>query len=136
MEITMAIFGRFLLIQQPFFERINQKWVGISLNFNRGIAFAPGNTSISANYTVANGQGAILRIKTAHEICHNLSMSHIDVGGAGGPFYDHPNSGSLQDVPFDPFWNQTVGAGVTDFMGYGNPRWSSADSWLRLINLI
>ena len=119
-------------------------WVGFSRNFNRGMARRPGNTCISAvyqdttgdTYTTLCGRTNILRIKTAHEIGHNLSMCHIDVGGALNACYDHPDDGALQDIPFDPYWNQTVPAGTTDFMGYGCPRWSSADSWQRMINFI
>lgn len=113
----------------------NAIWVGYSLNFNRGMGYRPGNTCISAVYSLGQGQTNMLRIKTAHEVGHNLDMKHIDVGGAGDPFYDHPNSGNLQDVPFDPYWNVAI-SGVTDFMGYGSPRWSSADSWGRMIDFI
>lgn len=115
----------------------NAIWVGFSRNFNRGMGKRPGNTCISAVYSISSGQTNMLRIKTAHEVGHNLGMKHINRGGAGGSFYNHPNNGDLLDVPFDPFWNVTVDlSSVSDFMGYGSPRWSSADSWNRMMSSI
>lgn len=110
-------------------------WVGMTTPFNRGMAYRPGNTCLSAIYTDNMGQGAILRIKTAHELGHNLSFRHVNrtcSGTIGGQFYDHPNNGDLQDVPFDPYWNEAIGGSVQDFMSYGCTRWVSADSWVRL----
>jgi hypothetical protein len=95
-------------------------------------------TAISAIYEVADGQGINLRIKTAHETAHCLGFMHVDrCCGAGctgpdGPFYNHPNNGNLQEVPFDPFWNQAISGSVQDFMSYGCDRWTSEINWPRL----
>jgi hypothetical protein len=107
-------------------------WVGLTKPFNRGLGKRPGNTCLSAVYAVSNGQSTNLRIKTAHEMGHNLSFKHVDRCGAGEPFYDHPNGGVLQEVPFDPFWNEAIDGTASDFMTYCSDRWVSADSWRRL----
>lgn len=118
------------------------EWVGLTTPFNRGWATG-GNTCMSAIHEISQGQGAILRIKTGHELGHNLGFCHVDrsCGGSSpaGSCYDHPDNGDLQDIPFDPFWNQVVGTGVgtvQDFMTYGCTRWPSGDSWGRLISSI
>lgn len=116
----------------------NNIWVGFSEPFNRGMAKRPGNAAISAIYGIADGQGSVLRVKTAHEIAHCLGFQHVDrCCGAGctgpdGPHYNHPNNGNLQEVPFDPFWNQAISGSVQDFMSYGCVRWSSEINWPRL----
>ncbi len=111
------------------------KWVGLTSIVNRGIARRSGNTAVSAIYSDGLGFNAIVRIKTAHELSHTLGFKHVNIGGTEGPFYNHPNGGRLQDVAFDPYWNQTIPQVTTDFMGYGTNRWPSADSWERMINL-
>ncbi|MBU1567201.1 MAG: hypothetical protein KJ630_16440 [Proteobacteria bacterium] len=113
------------------------KWVGLSLAFNRGWGKWPGNTCISAIYKDEFGSTDTLRYKTAHELGHNLDMDHVNVNGAPGDYYNHPNGGYLQEVAFDPYWNKAIPlSNLVDIMGYGSPRWTSADSWLRLINKI
>lgn len=110
-------------------------WVGLTKPFNRGIAYRPGNTAMSAVYANGNGLSGSLRIKTGHEIGHNLSFRHVDRGCSGDPggsFYDHPNDGELVDVPFDPYWNTAYAGSVGDFMSYDCTRYVSGDSWVRL----
>jgi hypothetical protein len=111
-------------------------WIAFTTPFNRGLAGRPGNTCVAAIYTDAMGQGAIQRVTPAHEIAHNLEFMHVNqVCGTqtiGGPFYAHPNNGTLLDVPFDPYWNQALGGTVQDFMSYGCSVWTSDDSWTRL----
>ena len=114
----------------------NALWLGLTSPFNRGLAFRPGNTGIAAMHTVAQGQGAIPRTTPGHEMSHNLDFMHVNVacggGTIGGPFYAHPNGGTLQDVPFDPFYNVALGGTVSDFMTYDCTVWTSEDSWNRL----
>ena len=112
------------------------RWIGLTLPFNRGLSPTPGTTLMAAAYQASAGQTAIPRITPAHELAHSLGFDHVNLtcGGAsvGGPFYAHPNNGSVLDVPFDPFWNQAIGGTVQDFMSYGCTVWPSADSWNRL----
>jgi hypothetical protein len=117
----------------------NAYWIGLTTPFNRGLAGVPGNTSVACIHLVANGRGEIPRTTPAHEMSHNLGLRHVNrtCGGAiGGAFYDHPNNGDLQDVPFDPFYNVAVAGSVQDYMSYGCTVWTSADSWGRLQNII
>ena len=108
-------------------------WVGLTKPFNRGLGYRPENTCISAVCAVSDGRATSLRTKTAHEMGHNLGFKHVDRCDAGEPFYDHPNGGVLQDVPFDPFWNEAIDDTASDYMTYcGSKRWVSADSWQRL----
>lgn len=117
-------------------------WVGLTTPFNRGWAFRPGNTAMSAEYERVDGPATancnnadFLRLKTGHEIGHNLSLRHVNrtcSGAPGGPFYNHPNNGQLVDVPFDPFWNIAISGTVGDVMGYDSVRWASGDTWTRL----
>jgi hypothetical protein len=111
-------------------------WIALTTPFNQGLAGRPGNTCVAAIYTDAMGQGAIQRVTPAHEIAHNLEFMHVNqVCGTQtilGPFYAHPNNGTLLDVPFDPYWNQALGGTVQDFMSYGCSVWTSDDSWTRL----
>ncbi len=111
-------------------------WVGLTSPFNRGRGRRPGNTCVSAIYQIADGQNHLLRIKTTHEIGHNLGFKHVNrecnPGTIEGAFYKHPNNGNLQDVPFDPYWNKAISGSVQDFMSYGCARWVSGDSWKRL----
>ena len=114
----------------------NALWLGLTSPFNRGLAFRPGNTGIAAMHTQAQGRAVIQRNTPAHEMSHNLGFMHVNVvcggGTIGGPFYAHPNGGTLQDVPFDPFWNVALGGTVSDFMTYDCAVWTSEDSWNRL----
>jgi hypothetical protein len=94
-------------------------------------------------HTLAQGQAVIQRTTPAHEIAHNLDFMHVNVvcsmaATIVGPFFDHPNGGTLQDVPFDPFYNQALGGTgtVQDFMSYGCAVWTSDDSWTRLLGAI
>lgn len=110
-------------------------WIGFTVPFNRGLAGRPGNSAVGAIHTLAGGQGQIQRFTPAHELSHNLGFMHVNrmcSGSIGGPFYNHPNSGDLQQVPFDPFWNVAIGGTVQDFMSYGCSVWTSEDSWGRL----
>ncbi|MFB6080724.1 MAG: IPT/TIG domain-containing protein, partial [Haloferacaceae archaeon] len=122
-------------------------WVGLTDSFNRGLSFRPGRSAMSCIFRVSDGRGSLRRIKTAHELGHSLSFRHVNrgcggsapacpSGSTGGCFYAHPNGGTLQEVPFDPFWHVTVDGTVRDFMSYGCRRWASADSWNRLENAI
>jgi len=116
----------------------NILWVGFTEPFNRGMAKRPGLSAISAIYELADGQGDMLRIKTAHEISHTLGFKHVNrccgagCTAPGGPHYDHPNNGNLQEVPFDPFWNEAIAGTLQDFMSYGCDRWISEENWPRL----
>ena len=114
----------------------NALWLGLTSPFNRGLAYTPGNTGIAAMHTVAQTQSAIQRTTPAHEMSHNLNFLHVNVacgtGTIGGPFYAHPNGGTLLDVPFDPFYNVALGGAVNDYMTYGCTVWTSEDSWNRL----
>ncbi len=118
------------------------EWVGLTVPFNRGWATG-GNTCISAIHQIADGQGALVRVKTAHELGHNLGFCHVAQGCnsslPGGTCNNHPNTGILQDIPFDPYWNQVVGTGinsVSDFMSYDCIRWVSSYSWNQMITTI
>ena len=114
----------------------NALWIGLTSEWTRGIANMPGNTAIGFMHTLAQGQANITRITPGHELSHNLGFQHVDVacGGQpiGGPFYAHPNGGTVLDVPFDPFWNVALSGTVSDFMSYDCTVWTSEDSWNRL----
>jgi hypothetical protein len=115
-------------------------WIALTNPFNRGLADRPGNTAVAAMHTQAQGQTATPRVTPAHEIAHNLDFMHVNVvcgtQSIVGPFYAHPNNGVLQDVPFDPFYNQALAGTVQDFMSYGCTVWTSGDSWDRLLGAI
>jgi hypothetical protein len=122
------------------------EWVGVTKPFNRGMANG-GNTCISAAYWYGTGYDDLdrkrrRRIKTAHELGHNVGFLHVNRGCNSDPnglFYPHPDDGDLIDIPFDPYWNRVIGNGVgtvQDFMSYGCRRWVSGDSWMRLITAI
>ncbi|KIC44930.1 hypothetical protein RA29_21455 [Tateyamaria sp. ANG-S1] len=107
-------------------------WVGITHPFNRGMGYVPGTTCLSARFDpVGMGQRSILRVKTAHEIGHNLGYSHVPLGGAAGTLEPgFPNGGMLIDVAFDPFFNQALPGTRNDIMAYGT-RWISGYNWSR-----
>ena len=115
-------------------------WIALTSPFNRGLANRPGNTSVAAMHTLARGRAEVQRTTPAHEIAHNLAFMHVNaVCGTAtitGPFYAHPNGATLQDVPFDPFYNQALVGTVQDFMSYGCTVWTSDDSWTRLLGAI
>jgi hypothetical protein len=114
-------------------------WLALTAPLNRGWSPIPGNTSVAAMYEDSMGRGAIQRVTPAHELAHSLGFQHVNQtcgNTINGPFYNHPNSGVLEDVPFDPYWNEALSGAVDDFMSYGCTVWSSADSWNRLQSAI
>lgn len=137
-------------------ELRSHHYVGLTQPFNRGRAFNPGQSALSCTYQDTHGSGIdnspanrdLRRVKTAHELGHNLDFDHINQGcngggpNCGGSCYNHPNGGRLTEIVFDPYWNRTVrdesdAPGTEwDFMSYGCTRWASSDSWSRLQNSI
>ena len=111
-------------------EPDNALWIALTARGQWGVARRPGNTAISQIYEISDGwQGN--RMKTAHEIGHLLGLKHVNRGCftvPEGPFSNLPNNGELQDVAFDPYWNQALD-NLTDFMSYGCNRWTSRWSW-------
>jgi hypothetical protein len=116
------------------------RWVGLTAPFNRGWAYRGGNTCISAMYNPAiQPQDHMLRIKTGHELGHNLGFAHAQLGCPTMPnnaTYNPADNSTLWDVPFDPFWNTAISGNVGDFMSYACNRWTSVDSWNQMRNWI
>lgn len=137
-------------------ELLSHHYVALTQPFNRGWANNPGNTAVSCVYQNTHGPSIGTatsnddwrRVKTAHELGHNLDHDHVNQGcGGGGPncggsCYNHPNGGQLTEIAFDPHWNTTLRDDPNstgqefDFMSYGCTRWTSSDSWGRLQNRI
>jgi len=117
----------------------NAEWVGLTDSRQRGWATG-GNTCVSAEYVEANGQGDLMRIKTAHEVGHNLGRCHDNQGcGTSTPGGSCTTLGALPDVGFDPYWNQTVVDStnqVFDIMSYACTRWIDEATWRNLIDAI
>jgi len=132
-------------------------WVGLTYDWNRGqMAWPEFSTCVSHRFLKGEApagsswreQGMYEepyqrsgRIKTAHEIGHCLHMGHVKT--YNDPFgfcafvgcYDHPNGPYLEDVAFDPYYNEVVLVGnrrTADFMSYAPTRWASGDSWVRM----
>lgn len=140
----------------PLFEAAAQYWVGLTVRFNRGRAYRPGNASLSCIYRVSDGDAITTnltnpdtrRVKTAHELGHNLDNTHITLSCPGltapgcpdSGCYAHPTAGVLQgnEVAFDPFWNTVLlddanaPTTISDTMSYGCTRWTSPDLWTNL----
>jgi IPT/TIG domain len=92
----------------------NIRWIGLTVPLFRG--WADGSACITPIYRQSSGAGPPERTRAAHELFHSLGLPH--------------NNTILSDVPFDPFWNQTIDSGtVYDVMSYSQPKWVSEDSW-------
>jgi hypothetical protein len=131
-------------------ELLSHHYVALTDPFVRGIANNPGKHSVSCIYENSHGNGidgTSRRVKTAHELGHNLGFDHVDRGCGSSPdcngsCYNHPNGGLLNELAFDPHWNTVLRddpdstGQEADFMSYGCTRWTSADSWGRLRNNI
>jgi len=127
-------------------ELLSHHYVALTEPFVRGIANNPGKHVVSCIYRNSDGNGidgTSRRVKTAHELGHNLGFDHVNRGCGSSPdcngsCYNHPNGGLLTDLAFDPHWNTVLRddpdstGQEADFMTYGCTRWTSADSWGRL----
>lgn len=112
-------------------------WVGMTTPFQNGNGLVPGKTSTTTIVDpTTHGATTTRRVKTAHEIGHNLGYSHVPLGGAGGTLDPNmPNGGLLIDVAFDPFYNRTVPTPTNDIMAYGR-RWISGYHWDRFQTIL
>src|SRR5262249_41331145 len=111
-------------------------WIGVIANSNvalNGKAKTGHNTAVVRMHSIALTATDRTRSSAAHELMHCLGYQHVNVGCAGqnpdGPYDGHPDNGNVVDIPFDPFWNNTVGTSapgsVQDIMTYGCTRWTS-----------
>ncbi len=81
-----------------------------------GVAFRPGWTS----FAVADS------FVMAHELGHNLSLSHAPCGGAGGPDISFPQSdGTIGAWGYNFTSGLLVDPSVRDLMSYCDPTWIS-----------
>jgi hypothetical protein len=103
---------------------LEERWIGLTVQWFRG--FGDPKTCIAPIYTDAMDRE---RREAAHELGHTLGLCHIDLtacftaaGLTGEP--------TLDDVVFDPYWNQTIAATGYDFMSYTSPD----DSWITTVN--
>jgi IPT/TIG domain len=109
----------------PAVDEHPPRWICLTALGHRGVA--NGMVSVAPIYEIANGPG-IARILAAHEMSHNLGACHpfmADCQARG--FTDEP----LKDVPFDPYWNQTLIGTVYDYMSYtwSRYKWISPANW-------
>jgi len=108
-------------------------WIGLTVPLNRGLA--DGVACVSPMYQQSQGLG-YERIRAAHELSHNMGACHPfmpDCQARG--FKDDP----LDDVPFDPYWNQTLAGTVYDYMSYSGSTlqpWISPANWNYLRSVI
>ena len=115
----------------------DEYWIGLTRTWHRGRGQRPGKSSISA-VQIADNQADVLRIKSAHELGHNLNRRHVNSPTSNNirNATNLSNGGVLTDIPFDPFWNTALIGQIEDMMSYGNVRWVSAIKWERLVNYI
>lgn len=91
-----------------------------------GCAFAPGYAGASLSISDLRRGGALETV--AHELGHNLSLSHAPCGGPGGPDRNYPYDGAAIGI-----WGYNVFTGDTfnpnsnlkDLMSYCGPVWIS-----------
>jgi hypothetical protein len=124
------------------YEDNGEYWIGMSTDFNRGMAMTGQRRQICY---VGN------RMKTSHELGHATGLNHIETGSAAGPYDSHDDGGLVLDIPFDSSTmdaplDPSMDVGIADMMGYpiewidaaGNthssPRWISAQTWGRYLN--
>ena len=81
-----------------------------------GVAYAPGWASFSLP------DSSVM----AHELGHNMSLSHAPCGGAGGPDPSFPQSdGSIGAWGYDFDSGELVDPSIRDLMSYCDPTWIS-----------
>lgn len=91
-----------------------------------GCAFAPGYSGASLSISDLRRSGALETV--AHELGHNLSLSHAPCGGPGGPDPDYPyDNAALGTWGYNVFTGATFdpGSNLKDLMSYCGPVWIS-----------
>jgi hypothetical protein len=94
-----------------------------------GVGYVPGRTAIGWD-RLPSGDGV-----AAHELGHNLSLSHAPCGGAGGADPRYPYSGGVTGVfGLDVASMALKLPSLTDLMGYCNNSWISDYHYLKALN--
>jgi hypothetical protein len=94
-----------------------------------GVGYVPGRTALGWD-RLPSGDGV-----AAHELGHNLSLSHAPCGGAGGADPGFPYPGGTTGVyGFDVASMVVKLPSLTDLMGYCNNTWISDYHYLKVLN--
>ncbi|HEX5818046.1 MAG TPA: hypothetical protein VFY20_04165 [Gemmatimonadales bacterium] len=94
-----------------------------------GIGYVPGRTAVGWD-RLPSGDGV-----AAHELGHNLSLSHAPCGGAGGADPGFPYAGGVAGIYGLDVASMTLKLpSLTDLMGYCNNTWISDFHYLKALN--
>jgi hypothetical protein len=94
-----------------------------------GIGYVPGRTAVGWD-RLPSGDGV-----AAHELGHNLSLSHAPCGGAGGADPNFPYAGGVAGIYGLDVASMTLKLpSLTDLMGYCNNTWISDYHFLKALN--
>jgi hypothetical protein len=94
-----------------------------------GVGYVPGRTALGWD-RLPSGDGV-----AAHELGHNLSLSHAPCGGAGGADAQYPHAGGVTGIfGLDVASMALKLPSLADLMGYCNNSWISDYHYLKALN--
>jgi hypothetical protein len=103
-----------------------------------GIGYVPGKAAMGWDHNNTGSGSQVM----AHELGHNLSMSHTPCGGPNNPDPSYPNTGfytggRIGVIGYDQVSQTLKDPEIyTDIMGYCNSQWISDYSYVRMLDYL